>query len=43
MGRGKADLELPSIEKALEPMWKSLPKNEHGNLDASQVRYCREQ
>jgi hypothetical protein len=32
--------ELPSIQKALEPMWLALPKNSHGNLDAPQVRYA---
>eukprot|EP00929_Paragymnodinium_shiwhaense_P120839 TRINITY_DN928_c1_g1_i7.p1 TRINITY_DN928_c1_g1~~TRINITY_DN928_c1_g1_i7.p1 ORF type:complete len:572 (-),score=171.36 TRINITY_DN928_c1_g1_i7:171-1886(-) len=40
MGRGTVDLQLPAINKALEPMWHTLPKNGHGNLDSDQVRYA---
>eukprot|EP00927_Polykrikos_kofoidii_P004065 TRINITY_DN11612_c0_g1_i1.p1 TRINITY_DN11612_c0_g1~~TRINITY_DN11612_c0_g1_i1.p1 ORF type:complete len:592 (+),score=70.55 TRINITY_DN11612_c0_g1_i1:93-1778(+) len=40
MGTGLVDLHLPVIQKALEPMWLSLPKNRHGNLDHLEVRYA---
>lgn len=40
MGKGRMDVQLPLIEKILEPMWLSLPKNSHGNLDHSEVRYA---
>jgi hypothetical protein len=39
-GRGPADLELPAIQAALEPMWRSLPKNGYGGLDNAQVKYA---
>jgi hypothetical protein len=39
-GKGAADLQLPAIRAALEPMWLALPKNQHGGLDNAQVRYA---
>jgi len=39
-GKGQKDLDLPEIERALEPMWLALPKNSYGNLDKSQVQYA---
>jgi len=39
-GKGPMDLELPAIEAGLEPMWRSLPKNEFGGLDNAQVKYA---
>jgi len=40
MGKGHMDANLPEITKMLEPMWLSLPKNNYGNLDHSEVRYA---
>jgi len=39
-GKGPADLQLPAIKAALEPMWLGLPKNQHGGLDQGQVKYA---
>jgi len=39
-GKGPADMQLPAIEAGLEPMWRSLPKNEFGGLDNAQVKYA---
>lgn len=39
-GKGNADLAIPAIRSALEPMWLALPKNQHGGLDNEQVRYA---
>lgn len=39
VGTGPADRQLPAIRQALEPIWLALPKNEHGRLQNSQVRY----
>jgi len=40
VGIGPGDAQLPGIQKALEPMWIGLPKNEHGRLGNAQVRYA---
>eukprot|EP00929_Paragymnodinium_shiwhaense_P012748 TRINITY_DN1204_c0_g1_i2.p1 TRINITY_DN1204_c0_g1~~TRINITY_DN1204_c0_g1_i2.p1 ORF type:complete len:565 (+),score=154.65 TRINITY_DN1204_c0_g1_i2:76-1770(+) len=40
VGKGPVDAQLPSIKKALEPMWLALPKNGEGRLGTAQVRYA---
>eukprot|EP00929_Paragymnodinium_shiwhaense_P081812 TRINITY_DN428_c0_g7_i1.p1 TRINITY_DN428_c0_g7~~TRINITY_DN428_c0_g7_i1.p1 ORF type:complete len:581 (-),score=152.21 TRINITY_DN428_c0_g7_i1:310-1929(-) len=40
VGKAPLDTELPKITEALRPMWLALPKNEHGRLGNSQIRYA---
>lgn len=39
-GKGPADLQIPAIKAALEPMWLAMPKNSYGGLDNAQVKYA---
>merc|ERR1719189_3539498 len=39
-GHRVTETRLESIEAALSPIFKSLPKNAHGNLEHSAVRYA---
>jgi|Transcript_39519 hypothetical protein len=40
LGSGAASHRLRLLEATLKPMYDALPKNEHGNLDHSAVRYA---
>ena len=31
--------QTPSIEAALSPMWRSLPKDSHGRIERNMLRY----
>jgi len=40
LGGGLAEKKFTHIEEALRPMYSTLPKNEHGNIGRSVVRYA---
>lgn len=40
LGGGYGAEKLASVERALRPMFETMPKNEHGNLDGAVVRYA---